>query len=311
MIKKDNKKSPKNSLKYNCKFCHYNTDNKKDYEKHCNTEKHKIAIMITNDNKNIKKSHDDNCKHVCLICGKSYKYKSGLSRHKLKCIPITEILNDEQLNNDDIATLQQTNELVINMLKETTITNNKLYEKIAELENKQPIQNNNITNQNFNINVFLNTECKNAMNLDDFMQKLNLTMEDLIYTKNNGFIKGVAKIFVKNLEELKITDRPIHCSDKKNNLIYVKNENSWKEDLKYENIDKSIDNVAKKQIQIIKKWEEEHPGWNNNDKGIEEYMLMLQGIMGSSSELEREKDRTKIRREIFNTMELPFTDLKN
>ena len=78
-------------------------------------------------------------------------------------------------------------------------------------------------------------------------------MEDLIYTKNNGFIKGVAKIFVKNLEELKITDRPIHCSDKKNNLIYVKNENSWKEDLKYENIDKSIDNVAKKQIQIIKK----------------------------------------------------------
>ena len=197
------------------------------------------------------------------------------------------------------------------MLKETTITNNKLYEKIAELENKQPIQNNNITNQNFNINVFLNTECKNAMNLDDFMQKLNLTMEDLIYTKNNGFIKGVAKIFVKNLEELKITDRPIHCSDKKNNLIYVKNENSWKEDLKYENIDKSIDNVAKKQIQIIKKWEEEHPGWNNNDKGIEEYMLMLQGIMGSSSELEREKDRTKIRREIFNTMELPFTDLKN
>lgn len=298
MIKNDNKKIPKNPQKFICVKCDYITFNKKDYLKHCNTEKHKMGEMIINDNKNPKKSQNSNFK---CVCGKVYKFKSGLSRHKTLC-NLKEKQQDK--TNDDITSLQQTNEIVISMLKETALTNNKLCEKIVELENKQTIQNNTITNQNFNINVFLNTECKNAMNLDDFMQKLNLTMDDLIYTKNNGYIKGVANIFVKNLEELELTDRPIHCGDKKTQQLYVKNENMWQEDKKYENIDKSIDNVGKKQIHIIKKWEEEHPGWDNNEKGIEDYMLMLQGIMGSSTEDERTKQRTKIRKEIFDNIEL-------
>lgn len=130
-------------------------------------------------------------------------------------------------------------------------------------------------------------------------------MDDLIYTKKNGFIKGVANIFVKNLEELEITDRPIHCSDKKSQQFYVKNENTWTEDNKCENINKSIDNVAKKQINVIKKWEEEHPGWNKNDKGIEEYMLMLQGIMGSSSQMDRDKEFSQIRKAIIDNLEKP------
>ena len=308
MIKNDNKKSPKIPKKYFCKKCDYYTANKKDFQKHCLTEKHKLGEMITNDNKNPQKSPDDNLQntelHICNYCNKAYKFKSGLSRHKLKCFKT----NNADINIDDIKNIKKTNEIVMSMLQESTITNNKLCEKIVELENKQSttnIQNNNITNQCFNINLYLNNECKNAMNLDDFMKKLNLTMDDLIYTKKNGFIKGVANIFVKNLEELEITDRPIHCSDKKSQQFYVKNENTWTEDNKCENINKSIDNVAKKQINVIKKWEEEHPGWNNNDKGIEEYMLMLQGIMGSSSQMDRDKEFSQIRKAIIDNLEKP------
>ena len=304
MIINDNKKSPKIPKKFFCEKCDYYTLNKKDFNKHCLTEKHKMGEMITNDNKKSPKSQDDKKKKEkyfsCEYCNKKYKFNSGLSRHKLQC----KKLKDQTLNNDDIDNIKKTNEIVINMLKETTLTNNKLCEKIAKLENKETIQTNNITNQNFNINVFLNTECKNAMNLDDFMQKLNLTMDDLIYTKNNGYIKGVANIFVKNLEELKLTDRPIHCSDKKKLQLYIKNENMWEEDKEYEKIDKSIDNVGKKQIHIIKKWEAEHPDWDKDEKGVEEYMLMLQGIMGSSTEHERLKERSQIRKEILDNIEL-------
>ena len=112
-----------------------------------------------------------------------------------------------------------------------------------------------------NINIYLNEHCKNAMNLTDFVENVKVSLEDLLYTKNHGYVKGISNIFVKQLKDMEPTQRPIHCSDKKRLQFYVKDDNKWEKDNSNEKIDKSIDKITKKQILAIKLWEKEHPNY--------------------------------------------------
>ncbi len=185
---------------------------------------------------------------------------------------------------------------------------------MLQMEKKNNINliNNTINNnQKLNINVFLNEECKNAMNLSDFVNHIQLTLDDLDYTKNNGFVKGITNIFVKNLEELEVTKRPIHSvADSKTPQFYIKDENKWECDNKEHKLNETIDSVSKKQINQIKEWESTHPAWNQSDQGIEDYMKMVQTIMGGSNENERIQNRNQIKKELTETINVDDVDIK-
>ena len=293
MIKNDKKWYTKNPHNFYCDICDYKTYNKKDFEKHCNTMKHKRG---QNDKKNPQKSQDHIIENTgrrfkCETCGREYKFQSGYSRHKLKCTPV---YNDS--NNTAHSEM-------LTILKETTDTNARLCEKIMTLEQQNKIINTTINNnQKLNINLFLNTECKDAMNMSEFIEQIQLTCDDLMYTKNNGFIKGITNIFVKNLEEIDMTSRPIHCGDSKKQQFFIKNENKWEEDKKHDQLDQTIDSVAQKQISQIKAWEEQNPDWNTNEEGTLEYMQIIQSIMGGKDPVEQEKNKKNIKVGLSDTI---------
>ena len=289
MVKNGKKWYVKNPLRFSCTTCDYSTSNKKDFEKHCETIKHKRG---QNGKKNPQKSPDDETqspekKFVCETCNRSYKYQSGYSRHKVKCVerspPVPALSGDNERD-------------VIAMLKETTDTNSRLCAKIMRLEQQTRVINTTIhNNQKVNLNVFLNTQCKDAMNMSEFIDQLKLTCEDLMYTKDNGYIKGITNIFVKNLEEIDMNSRPIHCSNSKKQQFFIKNKNRWEEDVEHEQLDSTIDSVAQKQIIQIKDWEKANPNWESNEEGTQEYMRIIQSIMGGKDPNEREKNRRNIK----------------
>ena len=156
------------------------------------------------------------------------------------------------------------------------------------------------TTNNMTINLFLNNYCKDAMNMTDFVGKLQLTMEDLLYTKDNGYVKGISNIIVKNLQDLKPTERPIHCSDKKRLHFYVKDENKWEKD-ETNKINESISAIRNKQIKQIKEWEKEHPNWNTNDEETELYAKMVQEVMGYGC---GSKNKEDIKKEISESVDV-------
>jgi len=259
---------------------------------------------------------------ACLKCGKSYKFKSGFYRHRKKCdlhIPNTNMavsIVDNTVDTDNILALgsltpEHTNMLLVNAIIKATDTNTKLCERIVALENTRPIVNNTITNinkQEFNINVFLNQECKNAMNLKDFLKSIKLNIDDLNYTAHNGYIKGITNIFLKNLEDIALNERPIHSiQDDTNHQFYIKDENKWECDDKDNKLQESIDSLTKRQINKIKDWELQHPNWEKSEQGIEEYMCIVHTIMGGENEKERLNNKDLIKKALINRVNLNTT----
>lgn len=127
--------------------------------------------------------------------------------------------------------------------------------------------------------MFLNEKCKNAMNLEDFIQKIKFTLEDLQYTRDNGYTKGISNVFIKSLNNMDVTERPIHCSDQKRLQFYVKNDDEWTRDSNNEKIDSSIEKISKKQIETIKKWTEQNPDFMDCDQKRDEYFKLVTEIM--------------------------------
>lgn len=265
---------------------------------------------------------DNDNRIVCLCCGKSYKYKSGFYRHRKRCNELDDIHKGTLQTTNSIIekyTQDDTNGLLMKAIITATETNSKLCERIVALENtvastNKVVNNNTITNninkQELNINVFLNQECKNAMNLKDFLKNIRLNTDDLDYTATNGYIKGITNIFIRNLEEMALNERPIHSiQDNANHQFYIKDENKWECDKKDEKLEHSIDTLTKRQINKIKDWESQHPHWETSDRGIEEYMKIVQTIMGGGDEKERRQNREKIKKELVNRVKLDTTAL--
>jgi len=302
-----NNKLPEIS-KYFCKPCVYETNNKYDWKKHILTMKH-LRHNPNNENCSEIQIHECSIDNTlidfrCAICNKSYKYKSGLSRHKKICKgglkPVkakTAYLANPilQQQHEQIQNLQ-------NILEKTIESQQDMFDHLIQ---KVGNTTNNISNR-MTINVFLNKECKNAMNLTDFVNSLQLSLEDLQYTKDNGYIKGITNIFVKKLQDMNPTERPFHCSDKKRLQFYVKDENEWQKDNENKKIDRSIETITQKQIQNIKAWEKEHPNWNTTEHGTELYMGMVKEVMGGMSENEKIRNRVNIKKVLGSTNDINY-----
>jgi len=163
----------------------------------------------------------------------------------------------------------------------------------------------NTYNNAMSINIYLNEKCKDAMNLTDFVENVKVSLEDLLYTKNHGFVKGISNIFVKQLQDMEPTQRPIHCSDKKRLQFYVKDADKWEKDNSHEKIDKTIDEITFKQIKQVKLWEKEHPNYLEDDKLLMEWQTMIRNMTtGTNSNMTMEKEKSYIKKELGVTVEV-------
>ena len=293
--------------KYTCVLCDYKTSKKSSWVKHCDTINHKEQQMLHNATSKVAQKE-----YLCCHCGKMYKHSSSLYRHKKNCSKsklisdknIEKPLNEKnELKKENDSLTKELNE-VKNMLYLMAETQQNTQEEIKKLKNSTG----NTTNNNMTINVYLNQYCKDAMNINDFLKQLQISMEDLKYTTDNGYVKGISNIFMKYLNDLEPSQRPIHCSDKKRLQFYIKDEDKWERD-KNNKIDESINAIRDKQIQQIKAWEEMYPNWNKNERETQMYIQMIQHVMGGTSNEIVEENTKSIKKQLGNTFDIK--DIKN
>jgi hypothetical protein len=238
-------------------------------------------------------SNENMQKLILCICGKSYKHQSSYSRHIKSCVYINKEREGE-LNKLKIVPKSDTNvqELLKGILKE----NKELRNEIKNIKVT--------TNNNININVFLNEHCKNAMNLTDFVNSINLTIEDLEYSGKHGYVEGVSQILLKNLTDIDPLERPLHCSDTKRLKFYVKDNNCWDRDSNNEKLDRSIDNIGLKQHAILKEWEKNNPNYEKNKDKLDEYFSIVRSLMGGGVKSEVIQNKNKIIRNVSNDLKI-------
>jgi len=260
----DTLKTPKTPKDYVCECCDFRCRNKKDYNRHLSTRKHKMII------EDKKVSPLDN-QWICE-CSASYKFSSGLSRHKKKCEISLEIASKPEDKKESEAELEikKLKEQVAEMGKkqhnnealteQVGILTTALTTAITEGKLGNTTNSNNTTNNQFNLNIFLNEKCKDAMNITDFVDQIKLQLSDLETQGKVGYVDGISNIFIKNLDEMDEDKRPIHCTDTKREVLYVKNNDTWeKGDIGRDEMKKAIDKISKNNIQQFGKWINENP----------------------------------------------------
>lgn len=297
----DNKKLPHKKIpKFHCIKCDYSTSRTSSWKKHLLTEKHNSNLDNSMDNK---KGAN---KYMCHVCGKSYKFRSGLSKHRKKCkaisveeIKLKEVLNDEI---DDIKLNEgsELKSLLLELRKHTNNINKKLEEAVKQ---PQTVYNNVNNNNKYSINVFLNEQCKDAMNLTDFVNKITVSLQDLNYSKDNGFIDGVTNIFTKQLQDMKPTERPIHCTDSKRLQFYIKDDDKWEKDMHNTKIDSTITNIKLKQCEKISEWEKLNPTYRDDPVLLDVWQNMIAGITENTSGNVL-KEKMALKRRIASYIEL-------
>lgn len=318
---------PKSSKKFRCETCDFETCRKSQYDRHKLTSKHKLATNAT------ELQHEKDTKvaiskiYKC-VCGKEYLHHCSIWKHRKNC---TFEKDNETIKEKHSQTLilQDAPNIVMELLKQNSEFKELIKEQSYHMmdQNKSMLEHNksileqnksmceiiskvgvgtnttthtnshNTTNKNrFNINLFLNEQCKDAMNIMDFVNSLQLQLSDLEKVGEIGFVKGISNILVKNLKELDICKRPIHCSDLKRETLYVKDENIWeKEGGKKDKLTKMIQHVAHKNVKQLPEWQKENPEFKHSDSAeSEKYLKIIGESMGGSTEDEDNANYNKI-----------------
>ena len=300
------RKSRKKSQKFYCACCDYYSSRKNDYIKHLATQKHKkkaspnVTKTSPKKSKSVKKSVKI---FVCEHCSKEYKSRNGLWRHKKKCMPVIS------QNNAKVEELEAKLQLVMENQKHQT----EFVKMVAPVmkaigenggitsQNNCNNTTNNTINNNININVYLNEHCKNALNIEDFVKKIQLSLEDYNFALENGYAKGVTNVLIKNIEDLDDTERPIHSSDKKRGKFYVKSQGEWKKE-NGEMVDQVITTVGNKlntyDVDNITAEDFKDP------EVMELYQKNTLKLAKKSDPKEASKERKKIKNELANTVSL-------
>ena len=278
-------KTPKKPQKYLCELCDFTCINKKDYNRHLSTQKHK---RLTNTNKNSPK----NPKAFICSCGKEYKHAPSLTKHKKICTFIeTEEDADENIQqliekkDDDDVDYKQ---LLIQSMKQNSELIKQMSEIVPNIGNNN--NSNNTTTNNFNLQFFLNNDCKDALNLTDFINSLQVQLKDLEYTANNGHIQGITNIFHTALCNMEETKRPMHCTDLKREVLYIKDNDEWHKDEEKEEIKRAVDKVVNKNLENTSEWLDAHPDHLNTESNdFNDYMKMTENSLGSGEDNEKNK----------------------
>jgi hypothetical protein len=302
-------KSQNNRKNYECKSCHYKTFNKYDFEKHNNTIKHinmQKSIKTGDLAINLDKKSQEKM-FTCEICNKEYKDNSGLWKHKKKC-KIQECKDiDNKLNE-----VEELKEFMKYLMKENSEMKNMMIDVIKN--GTHNITNNNSHNKSFNLQLFLNETCKNAMNITDFVDSLQLQLSDLEKVGEVGYVEGISNIIIKNLKALDVTLRPVHCTDKKRETMYIKDENKWeKEDDNKTKLHKMVRKVSNKNINLISEFKELYPDWKKSTSKVsDQFNKIIIESMGGPGDNEYENEEKIIKRvakEVFVDKNPPLIHL--
>ena len=276
MVTNDNEKALKSPKKYNCINCDYTTSYKRDYTRHILTPKHKnLCQMVTNDNEKASKSPK---KYNCINCGNEYKFISGLSRHKMVC---QFLQNNTTITSADVTQLLKDNQDFKEQI--IALTEKNITQPVQNITNNNT-QNNNVT---FNLNYFLNTTCKDAINMKDFIGSINVSFKDLENTGKNGFVKSMTQVITRELGKLEACMRPIHCSDVKRKVLHIKDENAWYKDTEQcANTKKMVGSIAHKtNVMQIPLWVTANPRSQiYDDKLNDVYFKIVGNSMDGSDE---------------------------
>ena len=274
---------------FECKLCDYVTSKKYNYDKHVFTAKHlKIANGDVGDKKVAKK-------YKCTNCEKSYISHNGIWLHKKKCIPSQHqphhVSSTERKS--DTAAVDTT--LILSLIQQNQDFQKQMFEMMKENMLTITNCNNTTTNNNnkFNLNVFLNETCKDAMNIKDFIASLQLQLKDLEYTGEKGYAAGVSKIFLRELNQLDVCKRPIHCSDLKREVLHIKEDNKWERERIY--FIKAIKEITRKNVYLLQEWREAHPGCDKYHHQLnDQYLKMTGEALGPIDDNEEQRCFNKI-----------------
>jgi hypothetical protein len=283
----------------NCKQCNYTTINKCDFNRHLCTKKH-LGLAVLHDQP---KKKGTKCKYYC-ICGKKYRFQSGLCKHKHKCILQTVPDLDKKLSIYNERITEKLDNITVELFNTVLTHQQHLVDTISKLSEGSIVKYNNCNNKKMTVNVFLNENCKDAMNFTEFVENLKVGIEDLLYTKEHGYVKGISNIFVKHLNDLSPTERPIHCSDRKRLQFYVKEEDKWGKDTDNNKINKSINNITGKQITQFIQWHKDNPTYANNERSLEEYFELTCNVMGGCNKSEVNQNEVNITKNLGHELEI-------
>ena len=281
----DDKKTQKNANEIICKKCNFKCFKNSEYKRHLITAKHKRMTM--DDKKTPKNARID---YICE-CGKSYKYRQGLHKHRKQCSALNNTtINLETRENLSLLEVISQNKELMNLLaiqnqehkeetKELMEQNKKIQETIKAIVPKigNNNNNNNTINNHFNIQNFLYEDCKDAINFSEFIDNIKISFEDLEQQSQIGFIKGISKLFIKNLHELGTHKRPIHCTDKKRKTLYIKEDNEWDKEGSQDRLKKGINILSiKSQEKLIQEKQENQEEYENIDSEFSQKCISIQ-----------------------------------
>jgi len=279
----ETKSCQKVAPKFSCIICDYYTSKKSSYEKHIITLKH---FKLTEVNNKVAKTSPPDNKTIlsCEKCDKQFKSRVGLWKHK------------KNFHNETENTQTTDKELIMLLIKENSEFKNMIIKVLENGTHNTTNNTNTNSNNSFNLNFYLNETCKNAMNITDFINQLQVGIKDLEETGRLGFSEGISKIFINGLKQIDVTDRPIHCSDSKRETLYIKDDNEWVKDNDNKTIlTNAIKNVAHQNIKQICEWTKNHPEFNDpNSKQNDKYLKIVSESMSGSSEEECKKNYNKI-----------------
>jgi hypothetical protein len=282
--------------KFYCEKCHYGTSKKSSYVDHLISKRHNKS---TPSNIILPKFCSD---FICQTCNKKYKDNSGLWRHKKKCT-FNQAKYEPTFN--DLSSQANQQQLVEYLMKENSefkqlmLDQNKNMLELAKNSgnhNSNVNINNTNSNNSFNLQFFLNETCKDAMNIMEFVDQLQVSVKDLEETGRLGYSEGISKIFINGLKQINISDRPIHCADSKREVVYIKDKNQWnKEDGNKSLLTNAIKHVAHKNMRQIKEWTKVNPEYNDSSsKQNDRYLKIVSNSMNGLTEEEASKNYNKI-----------------
>jgi len=273
-----------------CNVCDYKCGKGFNLDRHLLTSKH---IQATNSNGIAIKKEQKEPEYVCQNCNKEYKDNSGLWRHKKKCKLTKESGSEEE--EKEKSNEPSDKELMMALIKD----NNELRNMMMKVLENGTTHNNTTTNSHnkaFNLNFFLNETCKDAMNIMDFVDSIKLQLSDLERVGELGYVEGISNIIVKNLKDLDVTQRPVHCTDKKRDTMYIKDEDKWEKDEERLKLHKVIRKVASKNQRLIPKFKEAHPDCNRSvSKFSDQYNKIIVESMGGPGDNDYEKEEKIIK----------------
>ena len=286
---------PELCYRFYCNYCHYGTSKKSSFDNHNSSVKHLASVNGNKKEQNGNAIMPKLCsdKFTCQNCSREFKSSSGLWKHKSKC---SEQANKQYIE-EKAKSITDKDELIMFLIKECSDYKNIIIEhqnmmmKVIENgvgNNSHNNNNNHSNNKTFNLQFFLNETCKDAMNITDFVDSIKLQLSDLEKFGEVGYVEGISSIISSNLKTLDVTQRPVHCTDKKRETMYIKDENEWKkEDENKTKLRKAIQSVSNKNIRLLPQFRQKYPDYNNSASKIsDKYDKMVIEVMTSDVDKE-------------------------